>query len=315
MNKLTRDPENLHFIIDAKNEPKIHIYPGEELIVETDRADGMFLSRENPVFRDHAHVMTVQSNPVTGPIYVEGAMPGDKLSVKILDIFPGDDDSEGYSTYVPGQGVFANEFYPNLDYPPFTKWCEVNQDTLEVRFGDKKFKMDTVPFIGTIAVAHSKDVMASYWMAKEILGNVDCRFITKGSTLVLPINVEGALLSLGDMHARQGAGELLGCAIECRGSVVISVEVIKFAEIKYYGWPQVNTDTFIGSIGCVQNSMDQAVRYAVYDIIKRVECMCDISFMEAYMIIGQCVEIEICQIVGGFCTVIAKINRSFLSFE
>ena len=102
MKKLTRKQENLHFIIDAKNEPKISIRPGEELLVETERADGMFLNKKNPVFRDHSHVMEIRSNPVTGPIYIEGAIPGDKLAVKIIDILPGDDNSEGYLTYVPG---------------------------------------------------------------------------------------------------------------------------------------------------------------------------------------------------------------------
>ena len=98
--------------MDAKNTPKIEIASGERIEVETIRADNMYLNRENPVFRDHAHVMSVLANPVTGPIYIAGARPGDCLQVTIEDIVLGDCGNEGYYTYVPGQGVFANPFYP-----------------------------------------------------------------------------------------------------------------------------------------------------------------------------------------------------------
>ena len=312
MKLLTRDRENVHFLIDRGNPPKISIKPGEKLAVQTIRADDMYLSRENPVFRDHEHVMEVRSNPVTGPIYIEGAKPGDRLAVTIEDIRLGDCGNEGYYTYVPGQGLFANPFYPEC-YPPQTEWCDVRGKSLTLRMGGKDIPVETEPFIGTISVAMKEDVTASYWSSKEMLGNVDCHHIKKGSTIVMPVNVEGALLYLGDLHAKQCAGELLGCAVECDGEVTLSVEIIPRDDPSYFDWPQVNTPRFIGSLGYKDNNIEQAIRHAVYDIIKRVENDYHVPFMDAYMVAGQCVNIEICQMLPGACAVLATLDRQVLA--
>lgn len=312
MKVLTRSNQNIHYMLDAKNEPRIHLLPDVELKLETERADGMFLSRENPHFRDKAHVMTVRANPVTGPIYVEGAKPGDLLEVEIIEVNPGDDGSEGYFSYINGQGVFANPYYPEFDYPPRTIWCEVNKPYLNFKFSKTALEVAAEPFIGTIGVAPRENVIASYHASKEICGNVDCHYVKKGAKVVLPVNVEGALLSIGDMHAKQGAGELLGCAVECRGSIVIKVKVLKREEL-YYDWPQVNTATFIGSVAHSTNSIENAIKSASYDIIKRIEHVSEMDFMDSYMLVGQCIQIEICQMIGEFCTAIAMIPKDIMN--
>lgn len=312
MKKITRESKNLSFLVDGKIEPKISIKPGEILMVETERADLMYLNRENPVFLDHADVMKVGANPVTGPIYVEGAEKGDKLAVTVHDIVLGEDKTEAYCTYVPGQGVFGNAFYPGLDYPPCTQWFDVSGENLRFNFSGKEFALPVTPFIGTICVAPAERVALAYTFGKDILGNVDCGWIRKGSEIVMPVNQSGALLSVGDLHAAQGAGELLGCAIETRGYAVISVRLIKAEEEYCFDWPQVNTDKFIGSVGCIENSLEAAVRHAVYDLIKRVEWQCKISFMEAYMLLGECVEIDICQFTDSLRSALAKLDRKYL---
>lgn len=312
MKRLERTLDNIHFLMDANNQPRIFIKPGEKLEIETVRADNMYLNKENPFFRDHDHVMSVLANPVTGPIFVEGAIPGDRLSVRIEDIVLGDGGNEGYYTYVPGQGVFANPFYPD-DFPPKTEWCDVRGRTLELRMGGKTIPVETEPFIGTIGVAMEKDVTYSFYSSKSMLGNVDCHHIKKGSTVVMPVNVEGALLSLGDLHAKQGAGELLGCAVECDGRVTISVEIIKGDDSSWFGWPQVNTDTFIGSLGYRNYSIEHSIREAVFDLIKRIEYDCHVPFMDAYMIIGQCVNVEICQMLGEANAALAAIDRKIIA--
>lgn len=314
MKYLSRDRKNVHFYMDAKNEPKITISSGERIEVETIRADNMYLSRENPIFRDHDHVMSELANPVTGPIYVEGAKAGDCLAVTIHDIVLGDCGNEGYYTYVPGQGVFANPFYPEC-FPPETYWCDVSRDKLQMELGKKQVTVETEPFIGTIGTALKEDVMASFYSHKEMLGNVDCHHIKKGSTIMIPVNVDGALLSLGDLHAKQGAGELLGCAVECDGKVTLSAEVVKRKDLPWFEWPQVNTPEFIGSLGFVNNSIEASIRSAVYDLIRRVEKGCGLSFMGAYMLIGQCVNIEICQMLGNACAALATLDRKVLNFE
>ena len=308
MKRLSRDRENIHFYMDAKNTPKIEIASGERIEVETIRADNMYLNRENPVFRDHAHVMSVLANPVTGPIYIAGARPGDCLQVTIEDIVLGDCGNEGYYTYVPGQGVFANPFYPEC-FPPKTKWCDVRGEKLQFEVDGRIFYAPAEPFIGTIGVAMKDDVIASFYSSKSMLGNVDCHHIKKGSTIIMPVNVEGALLSLGDLHARRGAGELLGCAVECDGKVTLKAEVIRRKDLPWFDWPQVNTAKMMGSLGFVDNSIEASIRNAVFDLTKRVEMEFGMPFMDAYMLIGQCVNVEICQMLGNACAAFASIDR------
>lgn len=312
MKRLERIDENIHFLMDAKNRPRITVKPGEKLEIETIRADNMYLSRKNPFFRNHDHVMSVLANPVTGPVFVEGAMPGDRLCVKIEDIILGDSGNEGYYTYVPGQGVFANPYYTH-DYPPQTEWCDVRGNMTELHMGGRPVMVETEPFIGTIGVAMDRDVTYSFYSSKAMLGNVDCHYIKKGSTVVMPVNVEGALLSLGDLHAKQGAGELLGCAVECDGRVTISVDIIKADTPSWFGWPQVNTDTFIGSLGFRNYSIENSIKEAVFDLIKRIEYDCGVPFMDAYMLAGQCVNVEICQMLGEACAALATIDRKLLA--
>ena len=308
MKTLTRDESNINFFLDANTAPRERVKQGEEICFETIRADNMYLSRENPVFRDHAHVMSVRANPLTGPVYIEGAEPGDLLRVHIDEIALGGDGSEGYYTYVPGQGVFANEFMP-FDYPPETRWCDVSGDTLDLEIGRRRLTLPKEPFIGTLSVAPKNERRLAYLYGKDVLGNVDCKRIRAGNAVTMPVNVPGALLYVGDLHAAQGDGELLGCALECGGRVTLRAEVIKRDAAAWYDWPTVDGPDFIGSLGFADNDLETAVKYAFHDLIKRVESMYGVTYMEAYMLSGQCARLEICQQTGSFRTVLAVLDN------
>ncbi|MDR1902988.1 MAG: acetamidase/formamidase family protein, partial [Treponema sp.] len=198
MKTLSRDQENAHFYIDAKNKPRLRLEPGESFCIETIRADNMFLSREGPVFKNRREAIDILANPVTGPVYIEGAEPGDRLEVLIEDIQLGGSGNESYYTYVPGQGLFANHFVPE-SFPPDTYFCKVTGDTLQFCYSSGEFETKADPFIGTICVAMKEKVTLSYDANKEMVGNVDCSNIKKGSVIIMPVNVPGALLSLGDL--------------------------------------------------------------------------------------------------------------------
>jgi acetamidase/formamidase len=311
MKKLTRDRENVHFYVDFRNEPRLRVAPGETFCLETVRADNMFLSRDNPFFKDHRQVMQVQANPVTGPVYVEGAEPGDRLAVTIEDIRLGDCGNEGYYTYVPGQGLFANRFAPEA-FPPDTRFCDVSGDTFTLSLGSRNIEVKTEPFIGTICVAMKETAILSYEANKQMVGNVDCPHVKKGSTVVMPVNVPGALFSLGDLHAKQGDGELLGCAVESDGAVTLSAALIKKGDPRYFDLPQIDGGGFIGSVCTVPNNIEAAIRGAVYDVIKRIEADCRLPFMDAYMLAGQCIKILVCQMITGACTAYAYLDKTLV---
>jgi acetamidase/formamidase len=311
MKQLSRDRENVHFYVDFRNKPRLRVLPGERFSLQTIRADNMFLHRDNPVFKDHHQVMQVLANPVTGPVYIEGAEPGDRIAVTIEDICLGDCGNEGYYTYVPGQGIFANRFAPE-PFPPDTRFCDVSGETFKLKIGSREIETSTDPFIGTICVAMKEKITLSYEANKEMVGNVDCPHIKKGSTVVMPVNVPGALFSLGDLHAKQGDGELLGCAVEADGEVILSVTLIKKEDPRYFDWPQVDGNGRIGSVCTVPNNIEAAIRGAVYDVIKRVELDRKVPYMDAYMLAGQCVKIQICQMITGACTAYAFFDKSLV---
>ncbi|MDR1904740.1 MAG: acetamidase/formamidase family protein, partial [Treponema sp.] len=112
--------------------------------------------------------------------------------------------------------------------------------------------------------------------------------------------------------AKQGDGELLGCAVESDGVVRLSVNLIKKDASRYYEWPQVKGGGRTGSICTIPNNIEAAIRGAVYDVIKRLERSLKIPFMEAYMIAGLCIKIQICQMITGACTAYAYIEDGLI---
>jgi acetamidase/formamidase len=312
MKKLSRDREHVHFYVDPHNEPKLSVAPGERFSLETIRADNMFLSQDNPFFKDHLEVMKVLANPVTGPVYVEGAEPGDRLKVHIEDIRLGDSGNPGYYTYVPGQGLFANRFAPEA-FPADTRFCDVSGGSLFLPVGAKQIEVPTEPFIGTICVAMKDKVTLSYEANREMVGNVDCPNIKQGSVVTMPVNVRGALFSLGDLHAKQGDGELLGCALESDGVVILSIELIKQGNDGYFDLPQVDGNNRTGSVCTVPNSIEAAIRGAVYDAVKRVEIDKGIPYIDVYMLAGQCIKVQLCQMITGACTAYAYWDKDLIA--
>ncbi|MDR2191834.1 MAG: acetamidase/formamidase family protein [Endomicrobium sp.] len=311
MKNLTRSKDNVHFLIDAQNKPRLTVKPGELFSLETIRADNMYLSRENPNFKDHAHVMEIQANPVTGPVYIETARAGDVIEVTIEDITLADSGNEAYCSYIPGQGVFMNPYAPE-PFKTQTRWIDASGNILKIPLGKKEFLTPKEPFIGTIAVAAAQERILSFYANKNIVGNVDCPQIKKGSVVSMPVNVDGALLSVGDLHAKQGDGELLGCAVEADGKVTLSVKTLKRGAKKYFNLPQVDSKEFIGSVCSVDNNIEAAIRGAAFDIIKRIETCCAIPYIDAYILAGQCLKIQICQMIGNACTAFAYIERKLL---
>ncbi|MGE5582353.1 MAG: acetamidase/formamidase family protein [Bacillota bacterium] len=304
--------DQTHFYFDRSNKPVLTVKPGQTVKIETERADNMVLTEENPVFRDRTEVLAKGANPVTGPIFVEGAKPGDKLSVSILEVTPCPDQSPGYVTLVPGPSGILPPFSLYPEFKPETIWCKVKDGKFSFPLKHKEMHIPVQPFIGTIGTAPAEERIASYWFSQEFLGNVDCPEITTGKTVVMPVNVNGALLSLGDVHVRQGHGEMSGCAVECRGEVVIRIDLLKEKEAKYFEWPQVNGPDYIGSVGCIKHSMEHTVQAALYDLVKRLEKFYGFELIDAYQLVATCVELEIGQFTFPHYSCLAKIKKEFL---
>ena len=213
---------------------------------------------------------------------------------------------------MPGPSTLIPPFSLLNDFRPETIWVKIENGEAVVPFKNKTCRMPVKPFIGTIGTAPKDEKILSYWNNREFGGNVDCALICEGNEVVLPVNVKGAILSLGDVHIRQGDGEVSGCAVECRGEVLIKIDVVKSVNAQYYEWPQVNGTTFVGSLGCVHNSMEKAMQAALFDLVKRIELYYGFGILDAYQLVAQCVELKICQAVYPHYSCLATIERKYL---
>ena len=144
-------------------------------------------------------------NPVTGPVYVRGARPGDVLEVELLEFGTHD---WGWTGIIPGFGLLADRF----EQPALKHW-EFDEAMREAVFRDD-VRIPVHPFPGTIGVAPAERGTHSVVPPRSCGGNMDIRHLTAGAKLFLPVQVEGALFSAGDTHAAQGDGEVCGTAIE-----------------------------------------------------------------------------------------------------
>jgi acetamidase/formamidase len=195
--------------------PALEIDSGESVLIEVRDASDEQIHADSTVdavgLLDFSHV-----NPVSGPIFVKGAGPGDVLEVELLEFAP---QSWGWTAIIPGFGLLADEF-PD----PWLRISHVDPDHGRIRFSET-VTLPYRPFPGTIGVAPAEPGAHSILPPSRFGGNLDTKHLNLGTRLFLPVGVEGALFSLGDTHAAQGDGEVCGTAIETAMNVVVRLSV------------------------------------------------------------------------------------------
>jgi len=209
-----------HFGWDNSLAPVKIVAPGSRLKFEcVDSSGGHF--HPNSQVGDVATLNFSKVNPVTGPIFIDGAKPGDILKVTIENFEP---SGFGWTANIPGFGLLAEDFTD----PALLLW-HYNPTTLAPALFGQHARIPLKPFAGTIGVAPAENGLHSIVPPRRIGGNLDIRDLGAGTVLYLPIEVEGALFSIGDTHAAQGDGEVCGTAIESPMNVALTLDVIKNA--------------------------------------------------------------------------------------
>lgn len=207
-----------HFGWDNAFEPVARVAPGTELQFECRDSSAGYFTPQSQV-ADVASMPFDRINPVTGPIFVEGAQPGDVLKVTIDSFKP---CGFGWTANIPGFGLLADQF----SEPALALWNYDAEGLAPAAFGQFA-KVPLKPFAGTIGVAPAAPGLHSVVPPRRVGGNLDIRDLAAGTTLYLPVEVEGALFSMGDTHAAQGDGEVCGTAIESAMDVVVKLDLIK----------------------------------------------------------------------------------------
>jgi amidase len=269
--RITRD--QLTVVFDRRTPPVATVKPGEVFVVETEDARGGKTRTPETTTTEYLLEMRRRGwygNPVTGPIFVEGAEPGDTLAVLIHDL---ECDSLGWIPIWP----FLFHFEDLFDKPE-TILCDIRDGF--VQLGDK-VRVPVRPMIGTIGTAPAMEAILSGGMGRHG-GNIDAEEVRAGSTVYLPVNVEGALLALGDCHAVQSDGEI--ASVEMRAVVTLRCDVIK-GRSPVASWPRIETADSLVTVA-VGRPLEEALWGALRDLILWVVERTGMTKQEAYLLIG-----------------------------
>jgi acetamidase/formamidase len=286
--------KNHHFGWDNSFEPKLIAKSGETIHFECLDSSGGQLNKSSKVV-DIASLDFGRINPVTGPIYVEGAKPGDVLKVTLRKFIP---SGFGWTANIPGFGLLADQFKD----PALHLWNYDPASMVPALYGPKG-RVPLKPFAGTIGVAPAAAGLHSIVPPRNVGGNLDIRDLSAGTTLYLPVEVDGALFSIGDTHAAQGDGEVCGTAIESQMDVEATLEVIKG---KRLASPRFTTP------GPVTNHLDAAgyeattgvgpdlMTAARESVARMIDLLADehgLSPIDAYLLVSVCGDLRISEIV------------------
>jgi acetamidase/formamidase len=252
-------------------------------------------------------------NPQTGPFFVEGAEPGDTLAVHFVSIEPSRDWAA--STTVPLFGALTSTHLTATLQPPLPEvvWIwQLDRAARTARFTarDSEFFVDLPmdPMHGTVGVAPANLEVRSALVPDAHGGNLDTPEMRAGTTCFLGVNVEGALFSLGDGHARQGEGETCGVAVECAMDTVVVVDLVKGRPTP---WPRIESDTHLMTAGSAR-PLEDAFRIAQADLVHWVAQDHGLSVMDAYQLVSQAVESPLANVCDTNYTSVAKLRKQWL---
>jgi amidase len=263
----------LAVVFDRRLPPVASVRPGEVFVVETEDARGgrtRTPETTTPEYLEEMRRTGWYGNPVTGPIFVEGAEPGDVLAVHVHELSC---DDLGWIPVWPFLFHFEDLFAR-----PATILCEIRDGF--VHLGDYA-RIPVRPMIGTIGTAPAVEAILSGGMGRHG-GNLDAPEVRVGGTIHLPVAVEGALLSLGDCHAVQSDGEL--ASVEMRSEVTLSCEVVK-GRGPAMTWPRIETAEEIVTVA-VGRPLEEALAAAFREMILWVKELTGLTTQEAYALVG-----------------------------
>jgi acetamidase/formamidase len=252
-------------------------------------------------------------NPQTGPFYIEGAAPGDTVAVHFISIEPARDWAA--SATVPLFGALTATHLTALLHEPLPElvWIwELDRAARTCRFtarrGDFTVDLPMEPMHGTVGVAPANLEVRSALVPDAFGGNMDTPQMRAGVTCYLGVNVEGALLSLGDGHARQGEGETCGVAVETAMNTVIAVDLIKGRPCP---WPRLESDLHIMTAGSAR-PLEDAFRIASHDLIGWLAADYGLDPLDAYQLVTQAIEAPLANVCDTNYTCVARLPKRYL---
>lgn len=298
--KEIRQPGAHSYVFSRYLEPIATVSPGETVAIYTRDAFEDRVTKDTDI---PSKILGNYLNPQTGPIFVEGAEPGDTLAVHIMDIEPTRDWA--VSAHLPNfGGLTATNTTRTLNEPLPEKVFIYKLEDNELTY-NKRLKFPWRPFLGTIGTAPELEAISALTPADHG-GNMDVPDTKPGNTVYLPVRVPGAYFFTGDCHAGQGDGELCGVALEITAKVTLKFELIKGKAIK---WPRIESPTELMVVGSAR-PMEDAARIAYAELI---DWMVELGWdqWEAYQALTQIGKLHVGNMVDTYYSLVAKIDKKY----
>jgi amidase len=297
------EPKEFYNTFSGFHKPVLRIKPGDHVITSTIDAGGT----------DAAGVRRGQGpNPETGPFFIEGAEPGDTLVVHLLRLAT--NRATGFSAsllapYTADPGFLRSQA---LRDPKTANWHIDKQKGVvyldPAEFKGPRIELPLRPMLGCVATAPPNKAAIPTSTPDNFGGNMDYNGMGAGTTLMLPVFEPGALFFLGDGHARQGDGEVVGSAIETSLDVEFSVDVIKGKRIS---WPRLENEDFIMVLGS-SRGLNEALQHATTELMRWLTESYGYDERSASVLMGEGMEYEVANVVDPEFTMVAKIRKRFL---
>ena len=297
-NLRTAHRDSLFCIHSRKNTPQFTVRDGEIFLAETELCSGPWLEKPEDLWTPACLTML---NPAVC-VAVEGAKPGDLLAVDILDIEPADVGFTGF-TYETNtlSGLIGEK-----DWGINTRTVCISREGVLWENGRL---LPFRPMIGTIGTAPAEEEPTNAYGGKHG-GNMDVQEAAPGSTVYLPVEVEGALLHVGDVHSVQGDGEINSTGgIECRSLVKLRARVMK--RPPEYGCVRIENEEYIMTVACEEDT-DASFYLAARNLLHWISAAYKMNEKEAYLLMGQVMEARCTQFVNPTRTYICKMPKKYL---
>ncbi len=288
----------------GSHEPALKVGDGDTVVTSTADNAG----------RDSADKqVTVGPNPLTGPFHVEGAKPGDALAVHFDRLWP--NKQLGRSSTVVAPNAVEPHYIPELPpkQPRVTAEWELNLEKGTATLLSPETKLGNLvlplkPMLGCIGVAPEDGQAISSTTSGPYGGNMDYKGFTSGVTVYLPVFVPGGLFFVGDGHAVQGDGEIVGTGIEVSFDAQFKLKLIKNKRVS---WPRAETAEHIMTVGNAR-PLDEALQHATTEMLRWLQEDYGLVDRAAHILLGQCAEYDVGNVFDPAYTMVCKLQKKWL---
>jgi acetamidase/formamidase len=280
----------------------LHIADGDTVITTTVDAHGC---------DEQGRQITEGGNPQTGPFFVEGAEPGDTLVLHLDRLTP--NRPTGWSGTALAPNVVDPAYVRELPEQSTAQW-QIAPDGASARLISPEIALGQLslplaPMLGCFGVAPYRKQAISTATSAEHGGNMDYRGFVAGVTVYFPVFAPGALLFVGDGHALQGDGEIVGTGIEISFEVQFTVRILKGKRI---GWPRGENGDYIFTVGNAR-PLEQALQHATTEMMCWLQEDYGLDAHGAGILLGQCVEYDLGNVFDPAYTMVCKVPKHVLS--